>query len=78
MGTAKDKNGMDLTAEGIKRLQEYTELYKKDFHDPDNHNGVVIHSGLNILECDVRWALATVLPIKLAEVMEFQQSYLKA
>ena len=42
MGTAKDKNGMDLTAEGIKRLQEYTEeLYKKDLHDPDKHDGVI-------------------------------------
>ena len=80
MGTIKDRNGIDLTeAEDTKkRWQKYTELYKKDFHDPDNHNGVVIHSGLNILECDVRRALATVLPIKLAEVMEFQQSYLKA
>ena len=46
MGTIKDKNGMDLTeAEGIKkRWLEYTEeLYKKDFHDPDNHNGLVTH-----------------------------------
>ena len=80
VGTIKDRNSKDLieTGEIRKMPQEYTELYKKDFHDPDNHNGVVIHSGLNILECDVRWALATVLPIKLAEVMEFQQSYLKA
>ena len=44
MGSIKDKNGMDLTeAEDIKRRQEYTELYKKDLHDPDNHDGVIIH-----------------------------------
>ena len=81
MGLMKDRNGMDLTeAEDIKkRWQEYTEeLHKKDFHDPDNHNGVVIHPELNILECEVKWALATVLPVKLVEVMEFQQSYLKS
>ena len=56
MGTIKDRNSMDLKeAEGIKkRWQEYTELYKKDFHDPDNHSGVVIHSEINILECDVK------------------------
>ena len=80
VGTIKDRNSKYLIEAGeIRKMsQEYTELYKKDFHDPDNHNGVVIHSGLNILECDVRWALATVLPIKLSEVMEFQQSYLKA
>ena len=56
MGLIKDRNGMDLTeAEDIKkRWQKYTELYKKDFHDPDNHSGVVIHSEINILECDVK------------------------
>ena len=59
MGTVKDRNGMDLTeAEDIKkRWQEYIEeLYKKD-HDPDNHNGVIIHLEPDILECEVKWAL---------------------
>ena len=55
MGTIKDRNGMDLTeAEDIKkRLQEYTELYKKDLHDPDNHDGVTTHLEPEILECEV-------------------------
>ena len=60
MGTIKDKNGMDLTEiEDIKkRWQEYTEeLYKKDLHDPDNNNGVIIHLEPDILECEVKWAL---------------------
>jgi len=60
MGTIKDRNGMDLTeAEDIKkRWQEYTEgLYKKDIHDPDNHDGVIIHLEPDILECEVKWAL---------------------
>ena len=58
MGTIKDRNGMDLTeAEDIKkRWQEYTELYKKDLHDPDNHDGVIAHLEPDILECDVKWA----------------------
>ena len=63
MGTIKDRNGMDLTeAEGIKkRWQEYTEeLYKKDFHDPDNHNGVIPHLEPDILECEVKWALESI------------------
>ena len=55
MGTKKDINGMDLTkAEDIKRWQEYRELYKKDLHDPDNHNGVIIHLEPEILECNVK------------------------
>ena len=59
MGTIKDRNGMDLTeAEDIKkRWQEYTELYKKDLYDPDNHNGVITHLESDILECEVKWAL---------------------
>ena len=60
MGSVKDRNGMDLTeAEDIKkRWQEYTEeLYQKDFHDPDNHNGVITHLEPDILECEVKWAL---------------------
>ena len=63
MGTIKDRNGMDLTeAEGIKkRWQEYTvELYKKDFHDPDTCDGMIIHLELNILECKVKWALGSI------------------
>ena len=59
----KDRNGMDLTeAEDIKkRWQEYTEqLYKKDFHDPDNHNGVITDLELDILECEVKWALESI------------------
>ena len=62
MDTIKDRNGMDLTeAEDIKkRWQEYTEeLYKKDLHDPDNHDGVVTHLEPDILECEVKWALGT-------------------
>ena len=60
MGSKKDRNGMDLTeAEDIKkRWQEYTEeLYKKDLHDPHNHNGVITHLEPDIFECEVRWAL---------------------
>ena len=57
MGSVKDRNGMDLTeAEDIKkRWQEYKEeLYKKDVHDPDNHDGVIIHLQSDILECEVK------------------------
>ena len=60
MGTIKDRNGMDLTeAEDVKkRWQEYTEeLYKKDLHDPDNHDGVITDLEPDILECEVKWAL---------------------
>ena len=63
MGSRKDRYGMDLTAaEAIKkRWQEYTEeLYKKDLHDPDNHNGVVTHPEPDILECEVKWALENI------------------
>ena len=58
MGSIKDRNGMDLTeAEDIKkRWQKYTKTYKKDLHDPDNHDGVIIHLEPDILECDVKWA----------------------
>ena len=61
MGTIKDRNGMDLTeAEEIKkRWQEYTELYKKDLHDQDNHDGVITHLEPDILECEVKWALGS-------------------
>ena len=59
MGTIKDRNVLDLTeAEDIKRRwQEYTaELYKKELHDPDNHDGVITHLEPDILECEVKWA----------------------
>ena len=59
MDSIKDRNGRDLKeAEDIKkRWQEYTELYKKDLHDPDNHDGVITHLEPDILECEVKWAL---------------------
>ena len=63
MGTIKDKNDMDLTeAEDIKkRWQEYAEeLYKKDLHDPDNHDGAITHLEPDILECEVTWALGSI------------------
>ena len=62
MGSIKDRNGRDLTeAEDIKkRQQEYTELYKKELHDPDNHNDVIPHLEPDILECEVKWALGSI------------------
>ena len=63
VGTIKDRNGMDITeAEDIKkRCQEYTEeLYKKDLHNPDNHDGVITHLDPDILECEVKWALGSI------------------
>ena len=63
MGKIRNRNGMDLTeANDIKkRWQEYTEeLYKKDLHDPDNHNGVIMHLEPDILECEVKWALGSI------------------
>ena len=61
MGTIKDRNGMKLTGaeDTNKWWQEYTEeLYKKDLHDPDNHDGVITHLEPDKLECEVKWALA--------------------
>ena len=81
MDTLKDRKGMDLTeAEDIKkRWKQYTEqLYKKDLHDPDNYNGVITHLEPDILECEVKWALGSILRTKLVEVMEFQLSYFKS
>ena len=81
MGTIKDRNGMDLTeAEDTKkRWQEYTEeLCRKDLHDPDNHDGVMTHLEPDILECEVKWALGSILRTKLVEVIEFQLSYFKS
>ena len=82
MGTIKDRNGRDLTeAEDIKkRWQEYTELYKKDLHDPDNHDGVITHLELDILECEVKWALGSItmnkasggdgIPVELFQILK--------
>ena len=83
MGTIKDRNGMDITeAEGIKkRGQEYTEeLYKKDLHDPDNHNGVIAHLKPDLLECKVKWALGSIttnkasggdgIPVELFQILK--------
>jgi len=81
MGSTKDRNGMDLTeGEDIKkRWQEYTqELYKKDLHDPDNHDGVITDLEPDILECDVKWTLGSITTNKLVEVIEFQLSYFKS
>ena len=64
MGTIKDRNNMHLTeAEDIKkRWQEYTEeLYKRDLHDPDNHDGVITHLEPDILECEVKWTLESII-----------------
>ena len=62
MGSIKDRNGMDVTeAEDIKkRWQEYTELYKKDLNDPDNHDGVIIHLEPDIVDCEVKWGLGSI------------------
>ena len=83
MGSIKDRNGMDLTeAEDIKkRWQEYTEeLYKKDLHDQDNHNGVIIHLEPDILDCEVKWALESIttnkasggdrIPVELFQILK--------
>ena len=70
MGSIKDRNCIALTeAEDIKkRWQEYTEeLYKKDLHDPDNHNGVITHLESDILECEVRWAIESITMNKASE-----------
>jgi len=80
MGTIKDRNSMALTkAENIKkRWQEYTEMYKKDLYDPDNHNGVITHLEPDILEHEVKWTYEASLQTKLVEVMEFQLNYFKS
>ena len=80
MGTIKDRNGMDLT-EAEDRWQEYTEeLYKKDLHDPDNHDGMITHTKLkaDILECEVRWALWSITTNKASGGDEIQLSYFKS
>ena len=83
MGSIKDRNGLDLTeAKDIKkRWQEYTEeLYKKDLHDPDNHDGVITHPEPDILECEVKWALESItmnkanggdgIPVELFQILK--------
>ena len=87
MGTSRDlfkkiRDGMDLTeAEATeKRWQEYTELDKKDIHDPDNHNGVITHLESDILECEVRWAIESItmnkasgsdeIPVELFQILK--------
>ena len=83
VGTIKDRNGIDLTkAEDIKkRWQEYTEeLYKKDFHEPDNHDGVITNLEPDILECEVKWALGSItmnkasggdgIPVELFQILK--------
>ena len=83
MGSIKDRNGMDLTkAEDTKkRWQEYTEkLYKKDLHDPVNHDGVITHLKPDILECEVTWALRSItknnasggdrIPVELFQILK--------
>ena len=64
MGTIKDRNGRDLTEDIKKTWQEYTELCKRDLHDPDNHDGVITHLEADILECEVKWALGSITMYK--------------
>ena len=68
MGSIKDRDCRNLTeAEDIKkRLQEYTELYKKDLHNPDNHDDVITHLEPDILECEVEWALGSIITMNKA------------
>ena len=82
MGSIKDRNGMDITeAKDIKKWQEYTEeLYQKDLHDPDNHDGVITHLEPDILEWEVMWALGSIttnkaggddgIPVELFQILE--------
>ena len=79
MSTIKDRNGMNLTeAKEIKNWQKYTEeLYKKDLHHQDNHDGMTNYLEPDILECEVKWALESITTNKPSEVMEFQLSYFK-
>ena len=83
MGSIKDTNGMDLTEpEDIKRWQEYTELYKKDLHEADNHDSVITHTRLepDILECEVKWAFGSIttkkasggdgIPVELFQILK--------
>ena len=83
MGTIKERNGTDLTeADNIKQSwQEYTELHKRDLHDPDNHDGVITHLEPDILECEVKWALGSItmnkarggdgIPAELSQILKY-------
>ena len=81
MGSIKDRNCIDLTeAEDINRWQEYTELYKKDIHDPVNHDNVITHLEPDILECEVKWTLGSItmnkasggdgIPVQLFQILK--------
>ena len=82
MDTIKDRNGMDLTEAGKikKRWQEYTELYRKDLHDPDNHDGMITDLEPDMLECEVKWALGSItmnkasqgdgIPVELFQILK--------
>ena len=82
IGTIKGRNGMDLTEAKYlkKRWQAYTEVYKKDLHDPDNHDGVITHLEPDILECKVKWALGSIttnkasggdgIPVELFQILK--------
>ena len=82
MGSIKDRNCKDLTeAEDIKkRWQEYTQLYKKDLHDQDNHDGVITHLEPDVLECEVKWDLGSItmnkasggdeIPVELFQILK--------
>ena len=82
MGSIKDRNGMDLTEteDTKKRWQENTELYEKDLHDPDNHDGVITHLESDILECEVKWTLGSItankasgddgIPVELFQILK--------
>ena len=83
MSTIKNRNGMDLTeAEDIKKWQDYTEeLYKKDLHDPDNHDGMITHLEPDILEFELKWALGSIsmnkasesdrIPVELFQILKY-------
>ena len=83
MGSIKNRNGRHLEAEDTKkRWKEYTEeLYKKDLHDPDNHDGVITHLEPDILECEVKWALGSIttnkasgcdrIPVELFQILKY-------
>ena len=82
IGIIQERNGIDLTEAGDtkKRWQEYTELYKKDLHDPDNHDGMITHLQPDILECEVKWALESIttnkasgcdgIPVELFQILK--------
>ena len=81
MGSIKERNGLNLTeAEDIKKWQENTELYKKDLHNPDNHDSVITHLEPDILECEVKWALRSItmnkasggdgIPVELFQILK--------